>query len=112
MNTLDVVVVGGGQAGLGIGYFLQQAGHSFVIFERERVGETWRSQRTVCYQGPLYRQPSTMQWQKDTFATCWKAKLPTSQDMCSRITTGSSKWDQNISSYRRRETWMKRSIIY
>lgn len=42
---LDVVVVGAGQAGLGIGYLLQQAGKSFVIYERGRVGETWRSQR-------------------------------------------------------------------
>jgi len=43
--VLDVAVVGGGQAGLGIGYCLQQAGHTFVILERGRVGETWRSQR-------------------------------------------------------------------
>jgi putative flavoprotein involved in K+ transport len=42
---LDVVVVGGGQAGLGIGYHLRAAGKRFVIFERGRVGETWRSQR-------------------------------------------------------------------
>ena len=45
MTVLDVAVVGGGQAGLGIGYCLQQAGHTFVILERGRVGETWRSQR-------------------------------------------------------------------
>jgi putative flavoprotein involved in K+ transport len=43
--VLDVVVVGGGQAGLGIGYCLQQAGRSFVILERGRIGESWRSQR-------------------------------------------------------------------
>ncbi len=45
MNPLDVVVVGGGQAGLSIGYYLRAAGRKFVIFERGRVGETWRSQR-------------------------------------------------------------------
>lgn len=45
MNHLDVVVIGGGQAGLSIGYYLRAAGRSFVIFERGRVGETWRSQR-------------------------------------------------------------------
>ena len=41
----DVVVVGAGQAGLGIGYHLQSAGNRFAIFERGRVGETWRTQR-------------------------------------------------------------------
>lgn len=45
MNHFDVVVIGGGQAGLGIGYYLKKAGKKFVIFERGRVGETWRSQR-------------------------------------------------------------------
>ena len=45
MNHFDVVVIGGGQAGLAIGYYLRAAGGKFVIFERGRVGETWRSQR-------------------------------------------------------------------
>ncbi len=45
MDHFDVVVIGGGQAGLGIGYYLRTAGRKFVIFERGRVGETWRSQR-------------------------------------------------------------------
>ena len=45
MKHLDVVVIGGGQAGLSIGYYLRAAGREFVIFERGRVGETWRSQR-------------------------------------------------------------------
>ncbi len=45
MEQFDVVVVGGGQAGLGIGHYLRAAGRKFVIFERGRVGETWRSQR-------------------------------------------------------------------
>lgn len=45
MNHFDVVVVGGGQAGLGVGYYLRAAGRKFVIFERGQIGETWRSQR-------------------------------------------------------------------
>lgn len=45
MDHLDVVVIGGGQAGLGIGYYLRAAGRKFVIFERGRVAETWRAQR-------------------------------------------------------------------
>jgi putative flavoprotein involved in K+ transport len=42
---LDAVVVGAGQAGLGISYFLKQNGHSHTVFERGQIGETWRSQR-------------------------------------------------------------------
>jgi len=45
LKHFDVVVIGGGQAGLGVGYHLRAAGRKFVIFERGRVGETWRSQR-------------------------------------------------------------------
>jgi len=45
LNPLDVAVIGGGQAGLSIGYYLRAAGRKFVIFERGKVGETWRSQR-------------------------------------------------------------------
>jgi len=41
LNHLDVVVIGGGQAGLSIGYYLRAAGWKFVIFERGRVGETY-----------------------------------------------------------------------
>ena len=45
MDEFDVVVVGAGSAGLGIGYYLKQAGLKFVIVERGEVGESWRSQR-------------------------------------------------------------------
>jgi putative flavoprotein involved in K+ transport len=45
LSEFDVVVIGGGQAGLSIGYYLRAAAREFVILERGRVGETWRSQR-------------------------------------------------------------------
>lgn len=45
MTGLDVVVVGAGSAGLGVGYHLRQAGLEFVILERGEIGESWRSQR-------------------------------------------------------------------
>ena len=39
----DVVVVGGGQAGLAIGHYLAQQGSNFVILEREQdVASAWR----------------------------------------------------------------------
>ncbi len=45
VSEFDVVVVGAGQAGLGIGYELQRSGLDFVILERGAIGESWRSQR-------------------------------------------------------------------
>ncbi len=44
-KMFDVVVVGAGQAGLAISYFLKRDGCHHVVFERGRVGETWRTQR-------------------------------------------------------------------
>ncbi len=45
MAMLDTVVVGAGQAGLGVSYFLQQNGRSHRVFEQGRLGESWLSQR-------------------------------------------------------------------
>ena len=40
---LDTVIVGGGQAGLSVGYHLARRGRSFLILdEHERVGDCWR----------------------------------------------------------------------
>jgi len=44
-ETLDVVVLGGGWAGLGVSYALNKAGFRHRLFERGRIGETWRTQR-------------------------------------------------------------------
>jgi putative flavoprotein involved in K+ transport len=39
----ETVVVGGGQAGLSVGYFLKRQGHSVVILDAsERIGDSWR----------------------------------------------------------------------
>ena len=45
MTTLDTVIVGAGQAGLGVSYFLQRDGREHIVFERGRIGESWLSQR-------------------------------------------------------------------
>lgn len=43
-ERVQVVVIGGGQAGLSVGYALAQRGLSFVILEgRARVGDSWRA---------------------------------------------------------------------
>jgi putative flavoprotein involved in K+ transport len=42
-ETFDVVVIGGGQAGLSVGYHLRRAGARFVILDaHQRVGDAWR----------------------------------------------------------------------
>ena len=45
MTILDTVVVGAGQAGLGVSYYLQQNGRKHIVFEQGRIGESWLSQR-------------------------------------------------------------------
>jgi putative flavoprotein involved in K+ transport len=45
MTMFDTVIVGAGQAGLGVSYFLQQHGIKHIVFERGRIGESWLSQR-------------------------------------------------------------------
>src|SRR6266545_4491624 len=40
----ETVIVGGGQAGLSVGYHLKRAGRPFVILDRgQRIGDSWRS---------------------------------------------------------------------
>lgn len=42
-ERFDVVVIGGGQAGLSVGYYLARAGVRFVILDaNERIGDSWR----------------------------------------------------------------------
>ena len=41
----EVIIVGAGHAGLISSYYLKHLGLEHIIFERGRIGETWRSQR-------------------------------------------------------------------
>ncbi len=44
VERYETVIVGGGQAGLSVGYHLKQQGHSFVILDAsERIGDSWRN---------------------------------------------------------------------
>jgi putative flavoprotein involved in K+ transport len=45
MKTLDTVIIGAGQAGLGSSYFLNKNSIKHIVFERGRIGESWLSQR-------------------------------------------------------------------
>jgi putative flavoprotein involved in K+ transport len=40
-----VAVIGGGQAGLSISWYLTQSGIGHVVFEKERAGHAWRAER-------------------------------------------------------------------
>ncbi|MDE1184811.1 MSMEG_0569 family flavin-dependent oxidoreductase [Paraburkholderia sp.] len=44
-SHFSVLIVGGGQAGLSVSYFLQQANIDHLVVEKETVTHTWRNQR-------------------------------------------------------------------
>src|ERR1700689_976209 len=52
-----VIVIGGGQAGLSISYLLKELGLSHLVFEKERVAESWRTRRwdTFCLVTPNWQ---------------------------------------------------------
>ncbi|WP_413197301.1 MSMEG_0569 family flavin-dependent oxidoreductase [Pararobbsia alpina] len=45
LRHVPVIVVGGGQAGLSVSYYLKQAGIDHQVIEKQTVTHTWRSQR-------------------------------------------------------------------
>src|ERR1700760_1613968 len=53
----SVIVVGGGQAGLSASYLLKERGIDHVIFEKNRLAESWRSKRweTFCLVTPNWQ---------------------------------------------------------
>jgi len=43
IESIPTVIIGGGQAGLAMGYYLREAGEQFVILDAERrIGDVWR----------------------------------------------------------------------
>jgi len=45
MDLIDVIIIGAGHAGLSVSYYLCKNDISNIIFEKGRIGESWRSQR-------------------------------------------------------------------
>ncbi|MGX4585964.1 flavin-containing monooxygenase [Paenibacillus chitinolyticus] len=44
MNHVEVIIIGGGQAGLAMGYFLKKKGVTFLILDaHKRTGDSWRA---------------------------------------------------------------------
>src|SRR5258707_15672675 len=54
IEQIETVIIGGGQAGLAMSYYLGQLGREHVILERQRVAERWRSERwdSLIFQSP------------------------------------------------------------
>jgi putative flavoprotein involved in K+ transport len=52
-----IAVIGGGQAGLAISWFLKQSGIDHIVFEKERAGHAWRAERwdTFCLVTPNWQ---------------------------------------------------------
>jgi putative flavoprotein involved in K+ transport len=52
-----VAVIGGGQAGLSISWYLTQSGIDHVVFEKERAAHSWRAERwdTFCLVTPNWQ---------------------------------------------------------
>jgi putative flavoprotein involved in K+ transport len=44
-EQVDVVIVGGGQAGLALSYYLTEQGREHLVLEQGRIVESWRSKR-------------------------------------------------------------------
>lgn len=44
-SLIDVIVIGAGHAGLSISYHLKKLGLSHIVFEKGKIGDTWRNQR-------------------------------------------------------------------
>ena len=45
MDRVETLVIGGGQAGLAMSYYLKQLGREHLVLERANVAERWRTQR-------------------------------------------------------------------
>jgi putative flavoprotein involved in K+ transport len=41
IRKTDTIIIGGGQAGLSLSYYLSRLGHRHVVLERDRIGEQW-----------------------------------------------------------------------
>jgi putative flavoprotein involved in K+ transport len=54
MERIETLVIGGGQAGLAMSYYLGQLGREHVILERHHVAERWQSERwdSLAFQSP------------------------------------------------------------
>ena len=64
LEQYDTVVIGGGQAGLAVGYHLKRHGRSFVILDRnEGIGDSWRARwDSLKLYSPASRDGASRAW--------------------------------------------------
>ena len=54
-ERFDTIVIGGGQAGLAMGYHLKKQGRPFVVLDaNERIGGSWRTRTWHSLQCPVF----------------------------------------------------------
>ena len=54
-QNIDTIVVGGGQAGLSVSWHLKQVGREHLVFDRGKIGDTWRQRwDSFCLVTPNY----------------------------------------------------------
>jgi putative flavoprotein involved in K+ transport len=71
-ESIPTVIIGGGQAGLAMGYHLQRAGEQFVILDANaRIGDTWRNRwdSLRLFTPPRYSSLPGWPMRLSTFAT-------------------------------------------
>jgi putative flavoprotein involved in K+ transport len=52
-SVVDTIVIGGGQAGLSVSWYLKQTGREHMVLDRGQVGDTWRNRwDTFCLVTP------------------------------------------------------------
>ena len=54
MEQVETVIIGGGQAGLAMSYYLGHLGREHIVLERHRAAERWQSERwdSLAFQSP------------------------------------------------------------
>ena len=82
MEHVETVIIGGGQAGLSVGYYLQQQGHHFVILDAHaRIGDAWRKRwdslrlftpATAASPGCLFQHRAIRSRPKMRWPTTWR----------------------------------------
>ena len=106
-DNLEVIVVGGGQAGLAIGYFLRQQGRDFVILEAaEEPAAAWRERwdSLKLFTPAALRRPA-----RACPSRAIRTAIPTRDEVAAYLTdtrgtsTCPSRWAATFASVRRAE---------
>lgn len=82
-SFLDAVVIGAGHAGLCLSKFLSDHGLAHLVFEKGKIGETWRSQRWNSFKLNSYNKINLLSGQ--TFSFQDEDAFPSAQDFVAQL---------------------------